>query len=50
MARTKIVSVGNQFPYGRQRVGTLAPSTGPYGKHVAGRPSSIAVKIRRGRR
>lgn len=50
MARRRIVSVPSTFPYGRQRVGKIAPSTGPYGKHVGGVKIPTAVKIRKGRR
>jgi hypothetical protein len=49
MARTKIVKLPDSFPAGKQVVDKIAPSTGPYGKRVAGSPPINAVKIR-GRR
>lgn len=46
---TKIVAVPRTFPYGQQKITRLAPSTGPYGKHVGGTPPINAVKVRKGR-
>jgi hypothetical protein len=47
--RMQRLGMPNDFPYGRQRVGFLAPSTGIYGKHVGGKPPINAVRVRRGR-
>lgn len=44
------IGVGDTFPYGRQRVGTIRPSTGIYGKRVGGNAPINAVRVRRGRR
>lgn len=49
MGRLKRITVSPSFPYGRQKIGKIASSTGIYGKHVGGQRNNRAVKIRRGR-
>lgn len=44
------VSLPSTFPFGKQTVGKIAPSTGIYGKRVGGKPTSTAVRVRKGRR
>jgi hypothetical protein len=48
MSRLRIVSVSKTFPYGRQKVDKIAPSTGIYGKRYGPRPIT-GVRLR-GRR
>lgn len=49
MAKVKVVSVPASFPFGKTKVDKIAPSTGPYGKRVSGKPPINAVRIRKGR-
>lgn len=48
MGRLKRVSVSDTFPFGRQKIGKIASSTGIYGKHAGGQRNNRAVKVRRG--
>lgn len=49
MAKIQIKKYGATYPYGRQTIGTIKPSTGIYGKHVGGQFPNRGVRVRKGR-